>query len=312
MISGIFGKTKPINYVILLGLLSLLYTIVFFYLDESSSDPSNWVKQLFFLFLLLFSVLVIDFVVNRNQISSTNAYVALFFVVLVFFFPSSVKDTDAIGCNFFLVLACRRLISLRSLRNIKLKILDATLWVLAASLFFGWAILFLLLVFIAIYIYEPKNIKNWFVPIAGIVTFLLIWNSILILSGTEGFFAAHYNFNVGNWESVLRDWIRNTKLIIFILFISVTSFAVFLKSGKLGLGRIINLRVVSIYFFLSIIVVLLSLTSEEFPILIAFFPAAVFLGKYVEMIKRDNIREMVLSGAILTSFFIFSVELLTK
>ncbi|WP_372975729.1 DUF6427 family protein, partial [Muriicola sp.] len=310
MISGIFGKTKPINYVILLGLLSLLYAIVFFYLGEKSLDPSEWGKQLFFLLLLLFSVLVIDFVVNRNQISSTNAYVALFFVILVFLFPSSVRDTQAIGCNFFLVLACRKLISLRSLRNIKLKILDATLWVLAASLFFGWAILFLLLVFIAIYIYEPKNIKNWFVPLAGIVIFLLIWNSILILSGTKGFFTTHYNFSIGNWKSVLLDWIRNTKLIIFIVVISVTSFAVFLKSGKLGLGRIINLRVVSIYFFLSIIVVLLSLTSEKFPILIAFFPASVFLGKYVEMIKRENIREMVLSGAILTSFFIFSIELL--
>ncbi|NER09898.1 hypothetical protein SAMN06265375_101580 [Muriicola jejuensis] len=312
MISGIFGKTKPINYVILLGLLSLLYGIVFFSTEGRSSDPSDWVYQIFILLLFLFSVLVIDFVVNRNQISNTNAYVALFFVILVFLFPASVRDTNAIGCNFFLVLACRRLISMRTLKNIKLKILDATLWVLASSIFFGWAAIFLFLVYIAIYIYEPKNLKNWFVPIAGAIAFLLIWKAILILSNTEGFFSKHYNFRIGEWDLLLRDWTRNTKLIIFVLVISITAMAVFLKSGKLGLGRIINLRVVSIYFLLSIIVVLLSLTSDKFPVLITFFPAAVFLGKYIEMIKRENIREMVLAGAILSAFFIFTLELLSK
>ncbi len=312
MISGIFGKTKPINYLILLALLALLYVFVSLFPGFGLVDSTQIGKQIFALLILLFSVLVIDFVVNRNQITSTNSYVALFFVLLAFLFPTSIANSNAVGCNFFLVLACRRLISLRSLRNMKLKILDATLWVLAASLFFSWAILFLILVYIAIYMYEPKNLKNWLVPIAGIIAFLLIWNAVLFLSQSEGFFKAHYSFGIANWDSVLSDWIQNTKLIVFILFIVVTGLAVFLKSGKLGLGRVINLRVISIYLTLSLIVTLFSLTDDEFPVLIAFFPAAVFLGKYTEMIKRKNIREMVLAGSILSAFLIFTLEVLSK
>jgi hypothetical protein len=194
----------------------------------------------------------------------------------------------------------------------KLKILDATIWVLAASIFFNWAILFLIIVFIAIYIYEPRNFKNWLVPFAGGIAFSLIWNAILILSKREGFFAEHYNFRVGNWESVLQNWTINTKLVVFVAVIAVTGLAVFLKSGKLGLGRIINLRFVSIYFALSILVAFLSLTQGDFPILIAFFPSAVFLGKYTEMIKRKNIREMTLTGSILSALLIFLLEILIK
>ncbi len=312
MISGIFGKTKPINYVILFVLLAFLYAFVHLFDGFGHVDVTEVGKKAFALLILLFSVLVIDFVVNRNQISNTNSYVALFFVLLAFIFPTSIVNTNAIGCNFFLILACRRLISLRSLKNMKLKILDATLWVLAASLFFSWAILFLILVYIAIYIYEPKNLKNWLVPVVGMITFLLIWTAVLFLSHSEGFFRAHYSFGIANWDRVFSDWIQNTKLIVFILFIVITGLAVFLKSGKLGLGRIINLRVITLYLALSMAVILLSLTDDEFPVLIAFFPAAVFLGKYTEMIKRKNIRELVLAGSILSAFMIFTLEVLSK
>ncbi|QBA65416.1 hypothetical protein [Muriicola soli] len=312
MISGIFGKTKPINYVLLLGLLSLIYWFSSFYYTDILKEPIDFLTQAFVLIILLFSVLVLDFVVNRNQITNTNAYTALYFVLLVLIFPSSVLDPDAIGCNFFLILASRRLISLRSLKYMKLKILDASLWVMAASIFYSWSLLFLILVFIAIYIYEPKSLKNWLVPLVGITSFVLIWNAILILAGKEGFFLEHYSFNIGDWKEMLQNWTLSSKLILFIVLITITGLAVFLKSGKLGLGRIINLRVISIYLTLSFLVVILSLTDGKFPILITFFPAAVFLGKYTEMIKRKNIRELSLSGAMLLSILIFVLDILFK
>lgn len=312
MISGIFGKTKPINYVLLLGLLFLVYWFALYFYAETPNEPIDFISQSFALIILLFSVLVLDFVVNRNQITNTNAYTALYFVLLTLVFPSSVVDADAVGCNFFLILALRRLISLRSLKYMKLKILDATLWVMAASIFYNWSILFLFLVFIAIYIYEPKNLKNWLVPLVGIIAFLLIWDAVLILANKERFFIEHYNLEIGDWKEFVYDWTQSSKLGIFIFLIAVTTLAVFLKSGKLGLGRIINLRVISLYLALSFVVVILSLTHGDFPILITFFPAAVFLGKYTEMIKRQNIRDLSLAGVILLSVLIFVLDILIK
>ncbi len=312
MISGIFGKTKPINYVLLLGFLFVLYWVVYFYANNNTSEPAVLVWQSLVLLILLFSVMVINFVVNRNQITTANSYVALYFILLILIFSRSVADNNAILCSFFLLLACRRLLSLRSLKNIKLKIMDATLWVLVASLFYDWSILFLLLVYIAIYIYEPKNLKNWLVPLVSIFVFVLLSYAVLILANKEGYLLQHYQFALDNIQEVFTDWKLNTKLIIYALLIAITALAVFLKSGKLGLGRIINLRVISIYFSISILVIILSLMSGDLPVLISFFPGAVFLGKYVEMIKRKNIKETVLYSSVFFAFFVFVADILIK
>lgn len=312
MISGIFGKTKPINYVLLLGFIFILYWFVYFYVSNNSVEPAEIVWQSLVLLVLLFSVLVINFVVNRNQITSANSYVALYFILLVLIFSKSVADNNAILCSFFLLLACRRLLSLRSLKNIKLKIMDATLWVLVASLFYDWAVLFLILVYIAIYIYEPKNLKNWLVPLVSSSVFVLLSYAVLILANNEGYLLQHYQFQLDNIREVFPDWKLNTKLIIYALLTTVTALAVFLKSGKLGLGRIINLRVITLYFALSIVVIILSLMAGDLPVLISFFPSAVFLGKYVEMIKRKNIKEVVLYASVFIAFSIFAAEILIK
>jgi hypothetical protein len=194
----------------------------------------------------------------------------------------------------------------------KLKILDATLWVLTSSLFYDWAVIFLLLVFIAIYIYEPKNLKNWLVPFVGLVSFFLVCNALFILANNEAFIFEHYEFKIGKPEELIKNWGVSSKLITFVVVSGITGMAVFLKSGKLGLGRIINLRVISLYLVLSILVLTFCLMDGNFPILICFFPAAVFLGKYVEMIKRKNLKELALSGCVLLSFLIFTLDILIK
>ncbi len=312
MISGIFGKTKPINYVLLLGFLFILYWIVYFNVNINSNEPVAILWQSLALVILLFSVLVINFVVNRNQITSANSFVALYFVLLILVFSGSIADNNAIFCSFFLLLACRRLLSLRSLKYIKLKIMDATLWVLVASLFYDWTILFLILVYIAIYIYEPKNLKNWLVPFVSMVVFLLVSYAVLILTKNEDYLFQHYQFQTDTLEEVLADWKLNTKLIIYMVLTGITALAVFLKSGKLGLGRIINLRLISIYFSISILVIILSLMAGELPVLISFFPGAVFLGKYVEIIKRKKIKEIVLYASVFIAFFVFAADILIK
>jgi hypothetical protein len=201
---------------------------------------------------------------------------------------------------------------MKSLKNIKLKILDATLWVLTASLFYDWAALFLLLVFIAIYIYEPKNINNWLVPVVGVVVFVLISFAVLILANNADFFERHYEFSAGRNSFSMPDMESWLKLLIFVILIIITGMAVFLKSGKLGLGRIINLRIIAIYFAISLLVGFLQSSHENFPVLLCFFPGAVFMGKYVEIIKRQKIKELVLLGSILLSIIILLIDVLIK
>ncbi len=151
MISSIFGKTKPVNYLLLLGFLSVFYWAIHLLRFDRGYSPEEVVVQLLLLGVLCFSVFLVNFIVKRNQITGSNAFAMLYFVLLIVLFPEVLIEPNAIMCSFFLLLASRRLISLKSLRNIKLKIFDATLWTAVASLFYDCAPLFLILVFVAIY-----------------------------------------------------------------------------------------------------------------------------------------------------------------
>ena len=115
MISGIFGKTKPINFIILQGFLFVFYWFVNFVLYKNHYGPEKLVTKFVALGILLFSVFLVDFIVKRNQITATNSFAILYFTMLIVIFPEVLLDDNSIFCNFFLLLALRRLLSLKSL-----------------------------------------------------------------------------------------------------------------------------------------------------------------------------------------------------
>jgi len=312
MISGIFGKTKPINYIILLGFLFLFYWFTQTVLYKKVYNSEELLVQTLVLLVLLFGVLVLNFVVNRNQITNDNSYSILYFTLLIIIFPKSITDNNAILATFFLMLASRRVISLKSLKEIKLKILDATLWILVASLFYDWALVFMSLVLIAIYIYEPKNIKNWLVPFIGTFVFSILTLMMILLFDNDTFFNEHYQFDVAIDTAWLKTWEDGVKLLIYSILIVIMVALVFIKTRKLGLGRIINLRIMATLFALGLVVCFLKYSGDNYPVLITFFPAAVFIAKYVELIKRKNIKDILLMGSILISFTLLLTEVLTK
>ncbi|WP_273568698.1 hypothetical protein [Maribacter halichondriae] len=312
MISSIFGKTKPINHIIVLTFLFLLYWIVHFFVSDSTNTNEQLLLKTLVLTVLLFSVFVVNFIVKRNKMTGPNSFAMLFYAMLMLVFPETLADNNAILCSFFLLLATRRLISVRSLKNIKLKIFDATLWVLISSLFYEWALIFFLLVFAAIYIYEPKNIRNWMVPFTGIFAFFVITYCILILANNTSFLLEHYAFDLKFNVSYFLDWGNSSKFIIYIFIVLFTTVFSFLKLGKTGLGKIVTMRLVVLSFILGILLKTLVSTPGADPLMVTFFPAVIFITNYVESIQRANITEVVLIASIFIPFLVFVSSLLLK
>jgi hypothetical protein len=135
MISSIFRKTKPFNYVILLTFLFVFYGVVVFLLFSTPYQQNILFEQIFSLAALLFLIFLINFVVKRNKITGPNSFVILFFTLLIVLFPEVLLDNNGIFCTFFLLLAVRKLLSIKSLIKIKLKIFDASIWIAVSSFF---------------------------------------------------------------------------------------------------------------------------------------------------------------------------------
>lgn len=312
MISSIFGKTKPINFIIVLAFLFVLYWIVHFFLFDKSYSPEELLVQTLILGVLLSSIFVIDFIIKRNKVTTPNSFGILFYGLLAMVFPETLTDSNAIFCSLFLLLATRRLISMRSLKSIKPKIFDTTFFIMIASLFYEWAALYLILVFTAIYIYQPKNIRNWMVPLAGIFTFFMITYCVLILANKTEFLVDHYEYAFEINAVYFSNWGNSSKLISYILLTLLVSIFAFLKLGKAGLGQIVTMRLIGFSFIIGLIVKVLTSAEGAYPIMITFFPTAIFMTNYVEAIKKPNIKEIILITAIVVPFLVFATSMAMK
>ncbi|MBO0591348.1 hypothetical protein I2486_07995 [Cellulophaga sp. E16_2] len=308
MISSIFGKTKPINYILILSFLFVFYWFTVFILYSIPYNSTTIFTQIGVLGVLLFMVFIINFIVKRNKITSDHSYTILFFTLLILVFPEILLDNYSIVCSFFLLLALRRLLSIKSLQSIKIKIFDASMWIAVASLFYDWAILFLILVYITIYLYNPKNIRNWIVPLIGVATVFLISSAILILAQQPDYILNHYKFTVSTTSEYLLEWRHSIRLITYVFAVLVLIVITFIKLSNSGQGRINTIRLINIFFLIGITITLLNSNHEISPILMTFFPASVFMSNYIETIKKPNIKEMALIASIIIPFIILMIR----
>ena len=294
MISSIFGKTKPISSVILFSFLFVLYWLVYFGLFKVPYAPEVLLLQLGVLIVLLFSLFLVNFIVSRNKITGANSFTILLFSCFVVLFPEALKDNNAIFCSFFLLLGFRRIISLKSLKTVKLKIYDATLWIGIASLFYNWAILFLILVYVAIYFYDAKNIRNWLIPFSAIGTLLLVSFWILSWHNELSFYREHYTFNVRLNFNELLDWHSNFRVLLYILVTVIFMVVVFIRQSQSSTGKAVVLRFLGISLGVTVLVSALMSSQGMGTIMLTFFPSAVLCTNYIETIKRRKLKEVVL------------------
>ena len=312
MISSIFGQSKPINYIIILGFLFLFYGLLSAGDISQIKSIESVLLQLIILGVLLFSVMVVNFIVKRNQISGTNDFTIFYYALLIILFPDVLQDSNAILSSFFLLLAMRRLISLKSLKNIKLKIFDATFWIVAGSLFYDWVLLFLVLVFICIYVYEPKNIRNWLVPLISLTAAFIIVYMFLILTGNTAFITNHYRFSFSTDSNILSSIQGSVKIFLYTLLVIMAAIVSFVKLRKLGMGKIVTMRIITIAFIIGMIITVLKSSETISPIMITFFPASILFTKYVEVIKKINIKEVTLILSLVVPFMVFLGEMIAK
>ncbi|WP_417876042.1 DUF6427 family protein [Winogradskyella sediminis] len=180
MITSIFSKSKPINFIFVAVYVCLLfivtnYSLLFLDLNSSLTILFKWAITLFLVFLL-------DFIVSKNKLTQRNSYAIMTFGLLFGMFPEAMKHTGLLIANLFIVFALRRLISLHSNLHIKKKLFDAAFWIALAALFYFWSILFFALVIVALIYHSQNDFKNVVIPFIGVAAvfmLLLVYNIIV-------------------------------------------------------------------------------------------------------------------------------------
>ena len=179
MITSLFSKSKPINYLIIVGLIILLFVTVNY--NAILVGLNSALIELTKLIILIFSILILDFIIIKNNLTQKNSYAILTFSLLFALFSDALTNLDLLFSNLFILLALRRIISLHTVINAKKKLFEAAFWIALATLFYFWAILYFAVLIVALLYYSQDNIKHIIVPFIGIATvgiLLLSYNII--------------------------------------------------------------------------------------------------------------------------------------
>lgn len=294
MISSIFERTNPLNFVIL-----FLYLIFFLFLRQViSSDFMLDTAMILHLIkcsaVVFLCVIMLDFIVRKNELTQRNSYALFFFVLLFSLFPNIFIESNVLLAQLFLFLAFRRLISIRSNKDVEIKIFDATLWTLVASYFFNWSLLFIILVFATLFLYKKNDYRNILIPFVTLFTLSILAFTYFYLTDQLVKMTTIFNFNA---DFIIEKY-TNVRYLVPLFFLvlmggwACVMFA-FKKQSKSFKTRVPGI-LLAITLVIAIAVVLISEVSNTSELLFVLFPIAVIQARYVERIKLSWLKELIL------------------
>ncbi|MET0944746.1 MAG: DUF6427 family protein, partial [Flavobacterium sp.] len=232
-----------------------------------------------------------------------------FYLLFILIFPTIFNNPNVIYANFFLLLALRRLISLQSLKASKEKIFDASFWILVASLFQFWCILFLILVFISIVFHVSRDYRNWVLPFIALLAVAIIFLLVSLI----------FHFNVIEFfekRAVIDlriDYFKNNyengalSIYVAVALFFVVSILTTL-SNRPQIVHTSYKKVVAC-FFIAVFVFILSPNKSNDLLIFSITPLTIMAASHVEYVQQKLNNEIVFYVLICCSLFTFFSQL---
>lgn len=291
MLTSFFGKSNPINYLILGVFIFAGYLLKVFVEGEMAISPLSIAINGVFIVLSVLSMLLLDFIIRKNHLTKTNTFAILFFTCFLVMLPVIFLERNLLLANFFLLLSLRRIMSLRSDRNSSKKILDASIWASVASLFHFWGLLFFVPLWIAIIQKPNSNHKQMLIPFIGfLAVFILNTTYHLLVNDSFSWFfnwkrSISFDFSVYNSASILFP-----VTVIFAFYIWAGIYRI-LKLSAVPLKEKPNYLLL---LYVSISSLFIALTTPEktgAEILFLLPPISIIAANYIENFETERYAE---------------------
>ncbi|MFI1772657.1 DUF6427 family protein [Thalassobellus citreus] len=302
MITSIFSKSRPINFIIVffialiafltarIGLINMPITMLFVF------------KQLVLFGICYISILLLNFIASKNNLTNKNNYEILLFSLFLLTITTSTSNVNIILSNFFIMLGLRRIISLRSQINVKKKLFDAAFWVAIAALFYFWAILFFVLILISLILYSETKINHWFIPFTGIITVFLITTATSIIFN-DSFFSLFKSLPVVSYDLSSYNSTQYLVAITLLLSFGIWSSIFYIKSIKQKMKAFrASFNTILFAGLIALVIIILAPKKDGSEFLFAFAPLSIIITNYIEVIEEKWFKEVFLSVLILVPF----------
>jgi hypothetical protein len=303
MLANFFGKSKPINFIVIIGLFFTYFLIATFEVVSVGDFSGSFILKTIgigCLFLMLF--FFYNFIVSKNNLTFDNSYAFLLFVLFIGFFTTYFLDVKGVILFYFHLLFLRKTYSIQSSKTLFQKLFDAGFWLGILFILEPFSLVYFVLLYASIYIYKRITLRTLLIPIIGFVCPLILYFTYLFwYDNVEEFQQYFYFFTSYN----LSLYAQNLFLIPLILMGFFTITAILLKTPKaLSVKNTFRKSWLLIIFNLLIASIFIILLPEKkgVELLFILFPMSIIVANGLEVILKNSIKDLVLILLLLCSF----------
>ncbi len=306
MLTSFFKKSKPINFLLVAVFMSFFYIYVNFSGTVKNFSWSFGLQKIVVLLLFFMLMFLLNFIVKRNQVTQKNTFTIALFAVFTAMFTPLLENGKLLLSAFLVMLALRRIVSLRSGKAIKNKIFDAALWIALAAVITPPTFLFLGLVYFGIALFCPTNGRNWFLPLLSVITIFILktcWNLFFV----DQFYIPWQSFTLENIGfEVYNDLNILLPLSVFLAFTIWVIFHYFKKLQNLGRKQKPTYYLILASVLTGIFCILLTPEKNGAEILWLILPVSIIGANYFQKKSEKWFKEsLLLSLTILCFIFLF-------
>lgn len=304
MITSIFSKSKPINFVIVFFITLLAFIFGRFGMPSEDVTALFLLKEVGLFCVCYASILLVNFIVSKNSLSRKSNYEILLFSLFLFILTQTTSNINILFSNFFVLLGLRRIISLRSQIQVNKKLFDAAFWFAIAALFYFWAILFFVLILVTLALYNDIKVNHWVIPFTSVASVFIIASAVSIVLYDTYFDTfkslpeTSFNFNSYNSASYIIAITILLSFGIWSSFFYINSIKEKKKAFRVSFKSILFSAVI------GFAIVILAPVKDGSEFLFVFAPLAIVVANYVEIIQEKWFKETFLAVLIVLPFIL--------
>ncbi len=292
MIATFFNKSTPLEKLSVIILLSLVVVVDVFSTNAVDLNFIFFAKKIAVLIFLFVNLFLVQFISKKNGLRKENAYDILLVVIFIAMFPLITVNNAILVSHFLLLLAFRRIYSLRTIKNTKEKLFDGSLYIGLAAIVYPWSIFYLFLPYSAIIAFNKRTVRNVIIPLVGAITPIFIYGTYLFLTDNldSAFIQLDTSFSFGTYNS-LQLLIPITLILGFLIWtIFPTTIKIITVNNELKNSWYLILS----HLIISIFILIPSPVKNGAEFLFLFFPLAIIFTNYLQLVNEKWFKDVFL------------------
>lgn len=304
MITSIFSKSKPINFIIVFFITLLAFIVASLKLTHEPINIDFILEKSGLFAISYISMWVLNFIVSKNNLVKNNNFEILIYSLFLLAIVQTTTNINMLCANFFVLLALRRILSIRSQKNVNKKLFDAAFWIAIAALFYFWSILFFALIIVSLVLYTDNKLNHWIIPFTGVLTVFIFVVSVSILFHND-FFSAFKSLPEYSYDYSVYNSLPFLVAITMLFSFGVWSALFFIKSIKQKKKALRpSFNIVLFALIAAFLVVVFAPEKDGSEFIFMFAPLAIIITNYIQVIQEKWFKEVFLLLLLLVPFII--------